>query len=152
VSGWLMIQFYQILETSARPGFRALSCPFSWAPMPSPSVASPISHRHTSLGRGAKATLARGGLGQPDMVHSCSWGDVCSPPPWDEAQAIIEPMHTRISAATLHQNVVAVVSPSLGQRGSDDSAAVTKPAKVRMRDDVFLEIRDTCLAAGDLGQ
>lgn len=46
-------------------------------------------------------------------------------------------MHTGISAATLHQNVVAVVSPSLRQRGSDDSAAVAKPAKVRMRDDVF---------------
>ena len=46
-------------------------------------------------------------------------------------------MHTGISAATLHQNVVAVVSPSLRQRGANDGAAVAKSPKVRMRDDVF---------------
>ena len=48
-------------------------------------------------------------------------------------------MHTRISAAALHQDVVTVVGPSLRQRGSDDGAAVPKSAKVRMRDHIFEE-------------
>jgi hypothetical protein len=64
-------------------------------------------------------------------------GHVSSPSAWNEAQALIESMHTRISAAALHQNVVAVVGPSLRQCGSDDGAAVAESAKVRMRDHVF---------------
>ena len=48
-------------------------------------------------------------------------------------------MHTRISASALHQNVVAVVGPSLPQCGSNDGAAVAKSTKVRMRDHILEE-------------
>ena len=51
----------------------------------------------------------------------------------------MESMHTRITAAALHQDMVTVVGPSLRQRGSDDGAAVAKSAKVRMGDHIFEE-------------
>ena len=68
-----------------------------------------------------------------------SQSDVRSPSPRNESQALIESMHTRITAAALHQNVVAVLVPGSHQRGADDGTAVASSAKVRMRDYVFEE-------------
>lgn len=46
-------------------------------------------------------------------------------------------MDARIGSATLKQDVVAISSPGLLERGADNRAAVAPPLIIRMRHDVF---------------
>jgi hypothetical protein len=64
-------------------------------------------------------------------------GDVSRPATRNKSQFLVESVHSRISATALHQNVVAVVDPSLRERGLDDSAAMATTAEIAMSDHVL---------------
>ena len=54
-----------------------------------------------------------------------------------EAASLVEPMHARIGAAALQQDLIAIAFPRLVERGSDHRATVAASLEVGMGRDVF---------------
>lgn len=68
-----------------------------------------------------------------------TFSDVGNPQPGHEAQSFVEGMHPRVHSPTLHEHMMAVARPCVGECGLNDGTTVSAPAQVGMSDDVLQE-------------
>jgi hypothetical protein len=65
--------------------------------------------------------------------------DVADPKPRLEATVLVEAMNAGVLAATLEEDVMAILVPGGAQRGVNNGTAMALTSKFRMNDDIFEE-------------